>query len=410
MMNRQNLGKHILIMIEAAALCVVLVMSTMALATKGPKPSVVGPSGTENTIGDYVTETELKIPGEEAALAYKEERLTFSEAVETKLASMTTEEKVAQLFLLTAEKLTGVEQVTVSGNGTKNALNQYPVGGIVYDGDNFTDEEQIKLLTGNAQAYSMDRIGLPLFITVGEEGGVDRSPIAKVNGYEITMSPGKLGSLGEVELVTEAVNTRMEYVKENGFNVVFGAMGNLAQGLNAYDDDRTYGRDWSIACELMEADMTAVNENDMTSILRYFPKLYDAGKYTEGIGSELAVFQAGIDAGAKIVMVSNAKAQYMTGDRRLPCSLSEGTVAYIRGAMGYEGILMTSSLSENRLVAAYSSEEAAVKAIVAGMDMILEPTDFVAAYEAVLEAVNDGTISQMRLENAVGRILELKMR
>jgi hypothetical protein len=120
-------------------------------------------------------------------------------------------------------------------------------------------------------------------------------------------------------------------------------------------------------------------------------------------------FQAGIDAGAKIVMVSNAKAQYMTGDRRLPCSLSEGTVAYIRGAMGYEGILMTSSLSENRMVAAYNSEEAAVKAIVAGMDMILEPTDFVAAYEAILEAVNDGTISQMRLENAVGRILELKI-
>lgn len=410
MMNRQNLGKHILIMMEVAALCVVLVMSTMALATKEPKPPVVKPSGTENTIGDYVEETELKLPGEEAALAYKEERLTFSEEVEMKLASMTTEEKVAQLFLLTAEKLTGVEQVTISGNGTKNALNQYPIGGIIYDGDNFTGEEQIKLLTGKAQTYSMERIGLPLFITVGEEGGVDRSPIAKANGYEITMSPGKLGSLGEVELVTEAVNARMEYVKENGFNVVFGAMGNLAQGLNAYDDDRTYGRDWSIACELMEADVTAVNENDMTSILRYFPKLYDAGKYTEGIGSELAVFQAGIDAGAKIVMVSNAKAQYMTGDRRLPCSLSAGTVAYIRGAMGYEGILMTSSLSENRMVAAYSSEEAAVKAIVAGIDMILEPTDFVAAYEAVLEAVNDGTISQMRLENAVGRILDLKMK
>ena len=410
MMNKQNLGKHILIMIEAIVLCIVLIMSVMALATKKPKPPVVGSESTENTIGDYVGETELKLPGEEKALAYKEERVTFSEAVENKIASMTTEEKVAQLFFVSPEKLTGVEQVTISGTGTKNALNQYPVGGIVYDGDNFTGEEQIKLLTQNAQNYSEERIGLPLFLAVGEEGGIDRSPIAKVNGYEITMSPGQLGSLGDTELVTEAVNTRMEYVKESGFNVVFGAMGNLAKGQRASDDERTYGRDWTIACELMEADVTAVKENDMTSILRYFPGLYDSGKYTEDIANELAVFQTGIDAGAPIVMVSNARAQYMTGDRYLPCSLSEEAVAYIRGAMEYEGILVSSSLSENRMVAAYSSEEAAVKAIVAGLDMIFEPTDFVATYNAVLEAVNDGTISQMRLENAVGRILELKMK
>lgn len=410
MMDRQNLGKHILIMMEAVALCIVIVMSTMTLATKQTKPPIVKPSGTENTIGDYVGETEIKIPGEEATLAYKEERLHFSEAVEAKLASMTTEEKVAQLFVLTAEKLTGVEQVTVSGTGTKNALNKYPVGGIIYDKDNFTGEEQIKALTEKAQVYSEERIGLPLFLVVGEEGGVDRSPIARVNGYEITMSPGGLGSLGEVELVTEAVNTRMKYVKEHGFNVVFGAMGNLAQGLNAYDDDRTYGRDWTIARDLIEADITAVNENDMTSILRYFPKIYDSGKYTEGIGCELAVFQAGIDAGAKIIMVSNARAEYMTGDRYLPCTLSQGTVAFLRGGMEYEGILMTAPLSEERITSKYSSEEAAVNAVVAGMDMILEPVDFVAAYEAVLEAVNDGTISQMRLENAVGRILELKMK
>lgn len=408
-MNRQNVGKHILIMIEAALLCVVLIFSIMTLATKPPQVPVVGSEGTENTIGDYIGETEIKIPGEEAALAYKEVRLNFSEEVETKMASMTTEEKVAQLFLITPEALTGVEKVTISGAGTKNALEQYPIGGLLYSESNFTGEEQIKLLTSNAQKYSQERIGLPLFIAVGEEGGMSRSPVATVNGYDITMSPGELGSIGEVELVTSAVNTRMEYLKENGFNMVFGAMANLAQGSNANDDSRTYGRDWSIAYELMKADMTAVNENDMTSFLRYFPKITDSGKYTEDTTNELAVFQAGIDAGAKIIMVSNARAEYMTQDRYLPCSLSEGAVAFVRGAMGYEGILITSSLANSRITASYSSGEAAVKAIVAGMDMVFNPADFVEAYEAVVEAVNDGTISQMRLENAVGRILELKM-
>ena len=160
---------------------------------------------------------------------------------------------------------------------------------------------------------------------------------------------------------------------------------------------------------MMKADMTAVNENDMISILRYFPKITDSGKYTEDTTNELAVFQAGIDAGAKIIMVSNARAEYMTLDRYLPCSLSEGAVASVRGAMGYEGILITSSLANSIITSSYSSGEAAVKAIVAGMDMIFNPADFVEAYEAVVEAVNDGTISQLRLENAVGRILELKI-
>ena len=409
MMNRQNLGKHILIMIEVAALCVILIMSAMALTTTKPKPPVAMPSGTENTIGDYVVETELKFPGEEAILAYKEERLTFSEGVETKIAAMTTEEKVAQLFIITAEALTGVEQVTMSGSATQTALNKYPVGGIVYDTPNFTGEDQIKLLTGKIQDYSQERIGLPIFLAVGEEGGVDRSPVAKVNGYTITMSPGKLGSLGETELVTEAVNTRMGYLKENGFNMIFGAMGNLANGANASTDDRTYGRDWLIASEMMGADIAAVNNNGMTGILRYFPSLTDSRKYTEDISHELAIFQTGIDAGAKVIMVSNVKAEYMTGDRYLPCSLSKDVVATLRGGMGYEGILITASLTDSKITSLVSAEEAAVRAIEAGMDMIFEPADFEEAYEGVLKAVNDGTISQTRLENAVGRILELKM-
>jgi beta-N-acetylhexosaminidase len=381
----------------------------MALATKGLNAPIIGQNGTENTIGDYVEETELKFPGEEAALAYKEERITFSEEVEEKLSSMTLEEKVAQLFIISPEALTGVKPVTVSGEATKKALNQYPVGGIMYNAENFTGEDQIKLLTGKIQNYSQERIGVPLFLAVGEEGGVDRSPVAKVNGYPITMSPGQLGSLADAELVTNAVNTRMEYLKDNGFNMVFGAIGNLGRGINASDDDRSYGRDWLVVKDMIEADILAVNNNNMTNVLRYFPSINSSGKYTEDAAHTLEIFQTGIDAGAKMIMVSNARAEYLTNDLYIPCSLSKQAVAVLRGTMGYEGILITASLSDDKITSTYGSGEAAVKAIEAGMDIIFEPADFEEAYEAVLKAVNDGTISQMRLENAVGRILELKM-
>lgn len=408
-MNKQNVGKSILIIIEALLLCTVLVLGILTTAMNGVKDLADNKNNHAQGNNSTGVEDETNVADTNVETEYVEVRLSFSEEVEAKLASMTTEEKVAQLFLVSAESLTGVDKVTVSGNGTKNALNQYPVGGLVYDGDNFMGPEQVRVLTGNAQGYSIERIGLPLFVAVEEEGGASRSPLATTNRYSITQSPGELGAYGDVNMVTEAVNTRMQYLAQDGFNMVFGPMANLAMGDDAYMDDRTYGSDSAIATELITADVTATNSGDVAGVLRYFPREGDAGDFNEITEEELQVFQAGIDAGAKVIMISHGKAASVSGDADLSCSLASGTVATIRGAMGYEGVLITAALNDERITAGYSAGDAAVKAIVAGMDMIYEPASFVEAYEAVLAAVNDGTISQMRLENAVGRVLEMKM-
>ena len=63
--------------------------------------------------------------------------VVFSEEVEAKLADMTLEEKVAQMFWITPEALTHMDVVNVSRNGTRDAINAYPVGGLVYSAQNF---------------------------------------------------------------------------------------------------------------------------------------------------------------------------------------------------------------------------------------------------------------------------------
>ncbi len=407
-MNKQNIGKSILIVIEALILCVVLVLGILTMTMEGANQLISNNRPSQGIIGKE-TESEKDTSGTEETIEYTEVRLTFSEEVESKLSSMTTEEKVAQLFLVTAESLTGVDVVTISGNGTKTALNQYPVGGLVYDGDNFMGPEQVQLLTGNAQDYSMERIGLPLFIAVEEEGGVNYSPLATTNLYDITLSPGELATMGDATLVTDAVNSRMDYLTLNGFNMVFGPMANLAAGADLNLEGRTYGSDAATASVLLAADVAASNAKDMLGVLRYFPRYGDAGDFSEITEDELNVFRAGIEAGAKVIMVSNGKAASITGEDGLPCSLAAGTVSKLRGEMGYEGVLITAPQNEEKITSGYSVGDAAVKAIVAGMDMIYEPANFTESYGAVLEAVNNGTISQMRLENAVGRILEMKI-
>ena len=99
----------------------------------------------------------------------KEELL--EQEVEAKIRNMSAEEKVAQLFMITPEALTGVGQVVAAGESTKAALEACPVGGIIYFAQNFESPQQVKQMTANVQQYSRNRIGLPLFLSVDEEGG-----------------------------------------------------------------------------------------------------------------------------------------------------------------------------------------------------------------------------------------------
>ena len=118
-----------------------------------------------------------------------EERATFSADVEAKLASMTTEQKVAQLFITTPEELTGVDRVTISGNGTRDALKTYPVGGLIYAQKNFVGFEQADALIGGAQRHCDTAVGLPLFIMISEDAPLyaDRATLS--------LTPQEKGSL-----------------------------------------------------------------------------------------------------------------------------------------------------------------------------------------------------------------------
>ncbi|MBP3444103.1 MAG: glycoside hydrolase family 3, partial [Methanocorpusculaceae archaeon] len=80
----------------------------------------------------------------------------------------------------------------------------------------------------------------------------------------------------------------------------------------------------------------------------------------------------------------------------------------LRGELGYDGIVITDALNMSAITEYYTSEEAAVMAIEAGADMLLMPEDFETAYNAVLTAVQDGTISEERINESLRRIYRVK--
>ena len=80
----------------------------------------------------------------------------------------------------------------------------------------------------------------------------------------------------------------------------------------------------------------------------------------------------------------------------------------LRGELGYQNIIITDGMEMGAITQQYSSAEAAVSSIKAGVDIVLGPKNLVEAFDAVMDAVNKGTITEERINQSVRRILKLR--
>ena len=119
-------------------------------------------------------------------------------------------------------------------------------------------------------------------------------------------------------------------------------------------------------------------------------------------------FAAGIESGADFVMVGHISVPEVEEDGR-PAVFSRIFVTdVLRKQMGFEGIIITDAMNMGAVTESYDSGEAAVAALLAGVDMILMPEDFEAAVQAVKAAVEEGTLTEKRIDESVMRIWKLK--
>ena len=141
---------------------------------------------------------------------------TAQKTAQATLASMTEDEKLWQLFFVTPEAITNVNTATVAGEATKNALAQYPVGGIVYFAKNLEDRAQAAALLANTQSYAK----IPLFLGVDEEGGtvvrVSRNPLLRERKFS---SPQKLYASGGLDARVKDTAEKDALLSSLGINV-----------------------------------------------------------------------------------------------------------------------------------------------------------------------------------------------
>jgi len=154
----------------------------------------------------------------------------------------------------------------------------------------------------------------------------------------------------------------------------------------------------------------------MGSVLKHFPGygnngdthkniIFDKRDYKQFENVDFVPFKAGIAAGGDCILVSHNIVECI--DNTMPASLSNEMNRIIREELDFNGVIITDDLMMDGVSNFVSDEESAVMAILAGNDMVLS-TDFQIQYNSVLQAVNDGRITEERLDESIERILRWK--
>ena len=352
-----------------------------------------------------------------------------TDEVEALLQKMTLREKVGQLFYVRLESLDpSIEWTTYDDLASLNILKvtenmkrtneNYPVGGIILYAWNIDNETQLASIITDIRTLN----GSPL-LCIDEEGGrvarIANNPNFNVKKYE---SMAAIGATGDPQNAYECGNTIGTYLKRYGFDIDFAPVAdvntnpeNVVIGARAFSDDP------AVAAPMVTNYLQGLKDAGITGCIKHFPGHGDTKADThfgyastqktweEMMNCEMVTFRAGIQWGCQLIMTAHIGAPNVTGSD-VPSTMSPIILQdKLRGELGYQNIIITDGMEMGAITQQYTSAEAAVGSIKAGVDIVLGPRYFIEAFDAVMAAVNNGTISEERINQSVRRILKLKL-
>lgn len=420
--QKQNSGRWVKWALLAVLLCLILGAGvywflTGSAGEKGGESYGALPLGAPYAKAGIQAAAQASGKGTDAEEAWQETR------IQRVLESMTLEEKVNQLFMITPEALTGVGTVIQAGDGTREALAEHPVGGLIYFAQNLKDPDQTRTMLQNTQEYASAQSGFPIFLSVDEEGGqVARVGSNSAFGVPEIGNMSEVGAGGDTREAYETGSTIGAYLKDLGFNMDAAPDADvLTNPENEVVKYRSFGSDPELVSQMAAAELQGLNDQGIIGMYKHFPghggttaDSHEGYAYVDDTLEELksgalVPFQDGADNGLQVIMVSHIACPEVTGNNT-PATLSRELVTdLLREDMGFDGLVITDALNMGAITEQYSSGEAAVAALNAGVDMLLMPADFQAAYDGVMSALENGELTEERIDESVRRILEIKL-
>ncbi|MFF2726527.1 glycoside hydrolase family 3 protein [Streptomyces sp. NPDC058008] len=348
------------------------------------------------------------------------------------IARMSLEEKVGQLFVMRVygHSATSPDQADIDANldeiGVRNAaelISTYHVGGIIYFAwaHNTRDPHQIADLSNGIQRAGLSGpTPLPLLVSTDQEHGI----VCRV-GEPATLLPGAMalgaggsradartaGRIAGAELAALGIN--QNYAPDADVNV---------NPANPVIGVRSFGSDPDAVAGMVTAQLKGYQSSGIASTAKHFPGHGDTStdshtglpviRHTREQWAELDAppFRAAVAAGIDSIMTAHIVVPALDPSED-PATLSRPILTGIlREELGYDGVVVTDALGMEGVRTKYGDERVPVLALLAGVDQLLNPPDLKVAWNAVLNAVKGGEISEARIEESILRILRLKMR
>lgn len=319
--------------------------------------------------------------------------------------SLTLEQRVAQLFFARCPDVNAVELAA-----------QYDIGGYILFGRDF--ENQTPESLRETIASYQQAVATPMLIGVDEEGGT----VVRASAYPIFrdsrfQSPQSLFAEGGLERIVSDTEEKNALLASLGVNVNLAPVCDVSTDPADFIYDRAFGQDAQATSEYVRTVVEQMDTDGMGMVLKHFPGYGSNVDTHTGIAqddrpleqfraSDFLPFTAGIDSGAQAVLVCHNIVSCM--DDSLPASLSPAVHDILRDELGFDGVVMTDDLVMQAITDYTGDADAAVLAVQAGNDMLIS-SDFVTQYNAVLAAVQDGTISETTIRDAAVRVLRWKI-
>ena len=370
-------------------------------ACKGDTPADTAPP-------DAPAQVETGTGGEAAEDSVEAEAGVAEEdisAAEHYVNNLPLESQVAQMFFARCPE---ADAAVLAG--------QYDIGGYILFGRDFEGQTK-ESVAAVIQSYQ-DAAATPMLIGVDEEGGtvvrISSNPNFRADRF---WSPQALYNEGGFALITSDAKEKDELLASIGVNVNFAPVCDVSTDPADFINARAFGRDAAQTSEYVRTVVAQMLSDQIGMVLKHFPGYGNNLDTHTGIAiderpiesfreSDFLPFRAGIDAGAQSVLVSHNIVTCM--DAELPASLSPAVHQVLRDELGFDGVVMTDDLIMEAITDYTGGADAAVLAVQAGNDMLVS-SDFVTQYNAVLAAVQAGTISADRIRESAIRVIQWKI-
>ncbi len=339
-----------------------------------------------------------------------EQELTVDEKVEKALSEMTLKEKIGQMIIIEYRK--------PYDSKLEKTLKTVKPGGFILFKENFTTYSATLNFVKKVKATS----DIPMFISVDQEGGgVQR--LQGLTDKKAIYIPymQELGSTKDTKLAKEVGRVMAEEMRVFGINMDFAPVIDIySNPKNTVIGKRAFGTDAKTVSDMALSLADGLEENGIIPVYKHFPghgntavdshvslPIVDKSK-EELYDLDLIPFQKAIENHASVIMIGHLAVPSITGDNT-PASLSKKLITdFLKGEMKFNGLVVTDALNMGALTKYYSKSEIPVKAIQAGVDILLMPASPEDAVSEIVKAVQSGKIKESQIDASVRKILKLK--